>query len=66
MSKMVDIEKSSTTIDKIKDKTFIVFKTREIASFMKKIHDLLGAQDIDTASQMVIQFLQGLAEKIKQ
>ncbi len=65
MSKLVDIERSSTTIDKLKDKTFIVFKTRELASFLKKVHDLLTAQDVATASQMIIQFLQGLAEKIK-
>ena len=65
MSKLVDIEKSSTTIEKLKDKTFIVFKTREIASFLKKLHDLISAQDINTAQQMLVQFLQGLAEKIK-
>ncbi|MHA1299363.1 MAG: hypothetical protein ACTSO9_08015 [Candidatus Helarchaeota archaeon] len=65
MSKLVEIEKSSTTIEKLNDKTFIVFKTRELASFMKKIHDLLAVQDTTTASQMIIQFLQGLAEKIK-
>ncbi|MHA1379215.1 MAG: hypothetical protein ACTSRG_12605 [Candidatus Helarchaeota archaeon] len=65
MSKLVEIEKSSTTIDKLKDKTFIVFKTRELASFMKKIHDLVVAGDVATSSQMIIQFLQGLAEKVK-
>ncbi|MFX0135829.1 MAG: hypothetical protein ACFFDN_19455 [Candidatus Hodarchaeota archaeon] len=65
MSKMVEIEKSTTTVDKLKSKTFIVFKTRELASFMKKIHDLISANDVATASQMVIQFLQGLADKIK-
>ena len=64
-SKLVDIEKSSTTIEKLKDKTFIVFKTRELASFLKKVHDLITNSDTQTASAMIIQFLQGLAEKIK-
>ncbi|NVM01234.1 MAG: hypothetical protein HWN67_02785 [Candidatus Helarchaeota archaeon] len=65
MSKMVEIEKSTTTVDKLKSKTFIVFKTRELASFMKKVHDLISSNDTATASQMIIQFLQGLAHKIK-
>ncbi len=65
MSKLVDIEHSSTTIEKIRDRQFIVFKTREIAAFLKKVHDLINAQDTVTAQTMIIQFLQGLAEKIK-
>ena len=65
MSKLVDIEQSSTTIEKIRERQFIVFKTREIAAFLKKVHDLLGGGDVPTAQNMIIQFLQGLAEKIK-
>ncbi len=65
MSKLVDIEHSTTTIEKIRDRQFIVFKTREIAAFLKKVHDLINAQDTATAQTMIIQFLQGLAEKIK-
>jgi len=65
MSKLVDIEHSSTTIEKIRDRQFIVFKTREIAAFLKKVHDLINGQDTVTAQTMIIQFLQGLAEKIK-
>ncbi|MHA1784935.1 MAG: hypothetical protein ACTSVY_10795 [Candidatus Helarchaeota archaeon] len=65
MSKLVDIEHSTTTIEKIRERQFIVFKTREIAAFLKKVHDLLGAGDTVTAQTMIIQFLQGLAEKIK-
>ncbi|NHI91091.1 MAG: hypothetical protein EAX96_01225 [Candidatus Lokiarchaeota archaeon] len=65
MSKLVDIEQSSTTIEKIRDRQFIVFKTREIAAFLKKVHDLLGTGEVNTAQTMIIQFLQGLAEKIK-
>ena len=65
MSKLVDIEHSSTTIEKIRDRQFIVFKTREIAAFLKKVHDLINAADTVTAQTMIIQFLQGLAEKIK-
>ena len=65
MSKLVDIEQSSTTIEKIRERQFIVFKTREIAAFLKKVHDLLGGGDVTTAQTMIIQFLQGLAEKIK-
>ena len=65
MSKLVDIEHSSTTIEKIRDRQFIVFKTREIASFLKKIHDLIDRNEIATAKIMIVEFLQSLAENIK-
>lgn len=61
----VEVEPGTTTIDKIRDKAFIVFKTREIASFLKKVHDLIDRNDIATAKIMIVEFLQSLAENIK-
>lgn len=65
MPTYVEVEPGTTTIDKIRDKAFIVFKTREIASFLKKVHDLIDRNDIATAKIMIVEFLQSLAENIK-
>lgn len=65
MPSYIEVETGSTTIDKIRDKSFIVLKTREIASFLKKVHDLIDRNDTATAKIMIVEFLQSLAEKIK-
>ncbi|MHA1314165.1 MAG: hypothetical protein ACTSSI_18060 [Candidatus Helarchaeota archaeon] len=65
MPTYIEVEPQTTTIEKIREKSFIVFKTREIASFLKKVHDLIDNNDSVTAKVMIVEFLQSLAENIK-
>ncbi|MHA1129685.1 MAG: hypothetical protein ACTSQI_14470 [Candidatus Helarchaeota archaeon] len=63
--KMVTIEKDTTTLGELEAKKFVTFRTREIASFLKYIHDVLAQNDVPKAQQMIAEFLKELAERIK-
>jgi hypothetical protein len=64
-TKLVSVEKDATTLGELEAKKFVTFKTREIASFLKYIHDTLAQNDINKAKQMIAEFLKELAESIK-
>ncbi|MHA1648599.1 MAG: hypothetical protein ACTSYB_00270 [Candidatus Helarchaeota archaeon] len=63
--KLVTIEKEITTLSELEAKKFVTFKTREIASFLKYIHDTLVQNDVNKARQMIAEFLKELADNIK-
>ena len=63
--KLVTVEKDVTTLAELEAKKFVIFKTREIASFLKFVHDTLSQNDIDRAKQMIAEFLKELAENIR-
>jgi len=65
MSKLVTVEKDVTTLGELEAKKFITFKTRELAGFLKFVHDTIVQNDIDKARQMIADFLTELAESIK-
>ena len=65
MSKLVTVEKDDTTLGELDAKKFVTFKTREIASFLKFVHDTLAQNDINKARQLIADFLKELAERIK-
>ena len=62
--KLVTVEKDVTTLSELDPKKFVTFKTREIASFLKYVHDTL-AVDPNKSRQMIAEFLKDLAESIK-
>jgi hypothetical protein len=64
--KLVTVEKDVTTLGELEAKKFVTFKTRELAGFLKYIHDTIAVQnDVDKARQMISDFLTELAESIK-
>jgi hypothetical protein len=63
--KIVTIEKDTTTLGELEAKKFVTFRTREIASFLKFIHDSIAQNDAPRAQQMIAAFLKELAESIK-
>ena len=63
--KLVTVEKDFTTLGELDAKKFVTFKTREIASFLKYVHDTLAQNDPNKARQMIAEFLKDLAENIK-
>jgi hypothetical protein len=63
--KMVTIEKDATTLGELEAKKFVTFRTREIASFLKHVHDILAQNNVPKAQQMIAEFLKELAERIK-
>ena len=62
--KIVEIEKSETTVDQIQSNQYVVFKTKEIASFMKQVHDKISI-DPNYAKRAIVEFLKDLAKHIK-
>jgi hypothetical protein len=62
--KIVEIDKSQATIDQIQNNQFVVFKTREIASFLKTVHDKIS-NDPAYAKKAIVEFLKELAQHIK-
>jgi len=63
--KLVSVEKDVTTLGELEAKKFVTFKTRELAGFLKFVHDTLVQNDVDRARQMISDFLTELAESIK-
>ncbi|MFX1294322.1 MAG: hypothetical protein ACFFD2_05615 [Promethearchaeota archaeon] len=63
--KLVTVEKDVTTLGELEARKFLTFRTREIASFLKYVHDTLARNDINKAKQMIADFLKELAECIK-
>jgi len=63
--KIVEIERSQTTFEQIQNNQFVVFKTRELAGFLKIIHDKI-AVDPEYAKKAIVEFLKDLAQLIKQ
>lgn len=61
--KLVTVEKDVTTLAELDAKKFVIFKTRELAGFLKYIHD---TNDLNKMKQMIADFLTDLAENIKQ
>jgi len=62
--KIVEIEKSQATIEQIMNNQFVVFKTREIAAFLKMVHDKITT-DPAYAKKAIVEFLKELADQIK-
>ncbi len=65
MSKLVSVEKDVTTLGELEAKKFVTFRTREIASFLKYVHDTLAQNDVNKGRQLIADFLKDLAERIK-
>ncbi|HUX99891.1 MAG TPA: hypothetical protein VMV49_10075 [Candidatus Deferrimicrobium sp.] len=63
--KLVSVEKDVTTLSELEAKKFVTIKTRELASFLKFIHDTLAQNDINKAKQLIADFLTSLAEAIQ-
>jgi hypothetical protein len=63
--KLVSVEKDVTTLSELEAKKFVTLKTRELASFLKFIHDTLAQNDINRAKQLIADFLTSLAEAIQ-
>jgi hypothetical protein len=63
--KLVSVEKDVTTLGELEAKKFVTLKTRELASFLKFIHDTLAQNDINRAKQLIADFLTSLAEAIQ-
>jgi hypothetical protein len=64
--KLVSVEKDVTTLGELEARKFVTFKTRELAGFLKYIHDTIVQNDVDKVRQMISDFLTELAESIKQ
>ena len=62
--KIIEIEKSQATVEQIQNNKFVVFKTREIAAFLKMVHDKI-ANDPTYAKKSIVEFLKDLAQHIK-
>ncbi|MHA1270142.1 MAG: hypothetical protein ACTSPY_10180 [Candidatus Helarchaeota archaeon] len=62
--KIVEIVKSQVNIEQIQNNQFVVFKTREIAAFLKMVHDKI-ATDPTYAKKAIVEFLKDLAQHIK-
>ena len=64
--KIVSVEKSTTTLGELQDKRkFVTFKTRELAGFLKYIHDTIAKNDIPQAQNLIAGFLTELAQKLR-
>ncbi|MHA1231562.1 MAG: hypothetical protein ACTSRP_12900 [Candidatus Helarchaeota archaeon] len=62
--KIVEIIKSQATIEQIQNNQFVVFKTREIAAFLKMVLDKINT-DPTYAKKAIVDFLKELAQHIK-
>ncbi|MBD3229222.1 MAG: hypothetical protein GF329_13650 [Candidatus Lokiarchaeota archaeon] len=62
--KIVEIKKSQATIEQIQNNQYVIFKTREMAAFLKKIHDKISS-DPAYAKKAIVEFLKDLAQHIK-
>ena len=63
--KLVSVEKDTTTLGELDPKKFVIFKTRELAGFLKYVHDIVST-DANRAKELVAGFLTELAQKIKE
>ncbi len=64
--KVVSVEKDTTTLGELDPKKFVTFKTREIAGFLKFVHDTIAKNDVAKAKELVAGFLTELAQKLKE
>lgn len=64
--KIVTVEKDTTTLGELDPKKFVTFKTREIAGFLKFVHDTLASNDVNKAKDLIAGFLTELAQRIKE
>ena len=64
--KLVTVEKDVTTLGELDARKFVTFKTRELAAFLKYVHDTINQNDVNKAKQLVADFLTELAQKIKE
>ncbi|MHA1694129.1 MAG: hypothetical protein ACTSWR_05495 [Candidatus Helarchaeota archaeon] len=62
--KIVEIIKSQASIEQIQNNQFVVFKTREIAAFLKMVHDKISVDPV-FAKKAIVEFLKDLAQHIK-
>lgn len=63
--KIVSVEKDVTTLAELQAKKFVAFKTRELAGFLKYIHDTMARNDMNKAKELIAGFLTELAQNLK-
>lgn len=62
---LVTVEKDVTTLGELDPKKFVTFKTRELAGFLKFVHDTIVQNDIGKSKELVASFLTQLAQQLK-
>ncbi len=63
--KIVSVEKDTATIGELQEKKLVTFKTRELAGFLKFVHDTIVRNDINRAKELIAGFLTELAQNLK-
>ena len=63
--KIVSVEKDSTTLGELDAKKFVTFKTRELAGFLKYVHDTIVNGDATKGKDLIAGFLTELAQKLR-
>ena len=61
----VTVEKDMTTLGELNPKKFVTFKTRELAGFLKFVHDTMAQNDLNKAKELIASFLTQLAQQLK-
>ncbi|MHA1265638.1 MAG: hypothetical protein ACTSRS_10425 [Candidatus Helarchaeota archaeon] len=62
---LVTVEKDVTTLGELTPKKFVTFKTRELAGFLKYVHDTMAQNDLNKAKELIANFLTQLAQQLK-
>ncbi|NVM53506.1 MAG: hypothetical protein HWN66_07350 [Candidatus Helarchaeota archaeon] len=63
--KIVSVEKGAGTLGDLQAKRLVAFKTRELAGFLKYVHDTIAQNDVNRAKDLIAGFLTELAQSLK-